>query len=66
MKFKCVTKCFYENRLWTPGETLEVAKGAKVPKHFKDPKDIAPKKVLSRAEEEKRIREAVGHQGMFE
>ena len=66
MKFKCVTKCFYDNRLWSPGETLEAPAGKKLPNHFKAPKDIKPPKKLTKAEEEAKVREAVGHQGMFE
>ena len=34
MKYICIDKCFYNNRLWTPGESLET-KDKKVPKHFK-------------------------------
>lgn len=33
-KYFCKTKCFYGNRLWTPGETLESIEGEKVPLHF--------------------------------
>lgn len=30
----CATKCFHNNRLWTPGETLNVMDGKEPPKHF--------------------------------
>lgn len=30
----CATKCFHNNRLWTPGETLSVTDGREPPKHF--------------------------------
>lgn len=31
MKFRCVTKCFHLNRIWTPGAVLEAASA---PRHF--------------------------------
>lgn len=34
MKYKCIRKCFYRNRLWSPGETLDSTPGEKVPHHF--------------------------------
>lgn len=33
--YTCVKKCFYRDRLWTPGEKLKVVSGTTVPAHFK-------------------------------
>lgn len=30
----CKTKCFFRNRVWYPGETLEVSEGEQAPVHF--------------------------------
>lgn len=40
VKYKCVKKCFYRNRLWVPGETLVPEEGEKLPKHFKVAKTV--------------------------
>ena len=39
----CINKCFFRNRLWVPGETLEPRKGEQVPKHFKQKADLQQK-----------------------
>jgi len=35
MKFICINKCFFKNRLWLPGETLEAKAAEEVNRHFK-------------------------------
>lgn len=42
MKFVCIKKCFYQNRLWNLGETLD-SPTSDVSEHF-SPKETAPKK----------------------
>jgi len=39
----CQKKCFYNNRLWTPGETLEVPSVKEIPTHFSEKKIAVPK-----------------------
>ena len=34
MKYICKRNCFFRNRLWTRGETLEAGAKEVVPKHF--------------------------------
>lgn len=34
MKYKCVTKCYYNNRLYQKDEVVEFDKSQHVPKHF--------------------------------
>lgn len=37
MKLKCVKKCYYRRRTWTPGEILVPAEGEKYPEKFFKP-----------------------------
>lgn len=34
MKYKCVTKCYHNNRLYQKDEVVEFGKGQHVPEHF--------------------------------
>jgi hypothetical protein len=44
--FVCVKACFYQNRLWRPGEALAPQAGEVPPKWFKKPGEYQePKKV---------------------
>ena len=33
-RYECIRKCFYRNRLWVPGEILELSAGKEAPGHF--------------------------------
>lgn len=45
-RFKCVKKCFYQNRLWSPGDApLELPDGSSCPPHFKEVK-LVEKKIM--------------------
>jgi len=48
-KIVCVTKCFFQSRLWSPGETLDFPDGREVPKFFKEKAKV--KVVLGKEEE---------------
>ena len=57
-KYVCVKTCFFRNRRWTPGETLEPSSGEVVPKWFAE-KDKAPQaEALKHAPEPKTLFEA--------
>jgi len=43
VKYICTKKCFYLNRLWTPGETLAPEAGKPVPAHFKPASEVKKK-----------------------
>lgn len=49
----CQTKCFHNNRLWTPGESLQVSDGKEPPKHFV-PKHAYKAPVLNEAPKDPR------------
>ena len=34
MKLKCKNKCFYNSRLYSPGEAMVIPDGEEIPKHF--------------------------------
>lgn len=33
--YTCIQKCFFRNRLWTPGEKLKALPDEKIPRFFK-------------------------------
>lgn len=70
--YVCQTKCFFQNRVWKVGESLQLPENIKPPKHFvdkaafkADPKTTPPSDPRSFAEWQKReqeeARRAVGH-----
>lgn len=70
--YVCQKKCFFRNRVWLPGETLQPHPNEVLPKHFVDKgaykpdvKKIPPTDPKSLAEwskrEQEEARRAVGH-----
>lgn len=37
-KYRCKTKCFWNNTLWMEGDTIDVPEGQKLPEHFTEVK----------------------------
>lgn len=37
-KYRCKTKCFWNNTLWFEGDTIDVPENQKVPEHFMEVK----------------------------
>ena len=61
IKYRCVTKCFHNSRLWSPGEILEAPKG-QVPHHFVPEKKYQAPKELTQEEQDLKAAKAVGHE----
>jgi len=60
MKYTCVKKCFYRNRLYSVGESFTSEKGEKVPPYFVPAKRYKAVEVDLKKQDERAI-EAVGH-----
>ena len=45
-QYTCIKKCFFQNRLWEPGETLAPEAGSTPPLHFKESSKVKAKPVV--------------------
>lgn len=60
MKYKCITKCFYNSRLYTVGEVLTVSKDERPPRHFVLSSKYSKPVVDPKVQDQKAL-EALGH-----
>lgn len=50
MKYTCIKQCFYRNRLWSLGETLDSKPGEQVPHHFEAARMVKVEVKMAEAE----------------